>query len=307
MPASIHISAGFFERETFLVWHPQTGQFGPETVAGRKKRIDAFVSLWHRSSRRDHIYIKPDSRFSDVYALKSSTTGIPYLVSETAEADTWQGNSNVYTRMLRCHKVSSPSGGAALHYPVRVAGSGDDLGPVMMQPAVSGLVDTELRTTTDSRENVQLADSEYMLTYSRNLLVNDGDFFTIGGTWYRVVETFIDSGYPYARAKQDPPRFKTAEFRLPSATPAKFDPKRGKLVGGTELSRLVSVLVDSHVRTGQLAEHTISEKLTIYVYLGHIGFTPQLGHGVIIDEVRYTVDAVSQPLDEKQWKLEVSR
>ena len=307
MPASIRLAAGFFERESFLTWNPTTGVFGPTSIIGRKKRTDAFVSLWHRSSRRDHIYLKADADTSNLFALRSVTTGITYLVSETSEADTWQADNNVYTRMLRCHKVSAPSGGAALHYPVLVTGSGDDLGPITILPAVGGLADAELRSTSDSRENVQVAEGEYLLAYSRNLVVYDGDFFTLGGVWYRVIEALIDSGYHYVRAKQDEPRFQTAEFKLPSATPAKFDPRRGQLVGGTELTRQVSVLVDSNVRSGQLADHAINERLTVFIYRNHIGFTPQLGHGLVLNNVRYTVDSVALPLDQKQWKLEVSR
>jgi hypothetical protein len=307
VPASIRIAAGFFERETFALWNPQTGVFGPATVTGRNKRIDAFVSLWHRSSRRHHIYLLPESSTANIYALRSLSNDTTYIVSQTTEADSWQGDDNIYSRMLRCHKVSAPSGGSALHYPVRVLGSGDDLGPVVMQPTVNGLADTELRSTSDDRESVQIAIGEFLLAFSRNLVVNDGDFLVVNGTWYRVIEVLLDSGYHYARAIQDEPRFQTVEFKLPSATPATFDPRRGRLTGGTEMTRQVSVLVDTTVRSGQLAEHVIAEKLTVYIYRNHIGFRPELGHGLVLNGVRYTVDAVSLPLEQKQWKLEVSR
>ena len=306
MPTSISVSAGFFKRDSFQVWNPGTLTFGPRTITGRKKRIDAFVSLWHRSSRRDHIYVLPEEDVSGILALRS-TTGIIYLISGTQEADSWQGDDNRYEYLLRGHKVTSPSGGAAEHYPVRVAGSGDDLGPVVLGPAAVGYADTELRSTSEPREQLQIAEAEYFLAYTGNWQVQDGDFVKLDGAWYRIMELNFDSGYYYARAKQDAPRFQTAEFKLPSTTPGVFDPRTGKLTAGTEMTRQVSVLIKDQTRLGQLAQHQISERLELYIYQAHIGFMPRLGHGVLLDNVRYTVDEVGEVTNEKQWRVVVTR
>lgn len=307
MPGSLHIAANFFKRETFLVWDSATQQFGPVSFVGRKKRIDAFVSLWHRSSRREHIYVKPDLDYANIIAVQHVTSGVPYLISGTVESDSWQADDNVYDVLLRCHKVSGPSGGVAQWYPVQVLGTGDDLGPVQIGPPVAGFADSELRSTSDLNDSVQSAIAEYYLAYSSNLTPVEGDYITLQNNTYRIMETNVDSGYSYARVKQEPPRFETAEFKLPSSTPAKFDPATGKMSAGTEITRQVSVLVDARSRTGKLPQHQISETLEVYVYLAHIGFTPLLGHGVVLDGVRYTVDRVTRSLENKQWKLEVSR
>ncbi len=306
MPTSVHISAGYFKRDSFEVWTPGTTTFGPSTIIGRKKRIDAFVSLWHRSSRRVHIYVGPEESVSGILALRGADNSI-YLISGTVESDSWQGDDNTYEVLLRAHKVTSPSGGVAEHYPVRVTGFGDDLGPVVIGPAVLGYADTELRSTADSEQSLQVAEAEYFVAYSGNFDVADGDFIKLGSFWYRVMEINFDSGYYYSRAKQDQPRFKTVEFKLPSATPSVFDPQTGRLTGGTEMTRQVSVLLGSQARTGQLGQQQIAETLNLFIYQQHIGFTPRLGYGVIMDNVRYTVDSVTQATEEKQWRLEVSR
>jgi hypothetical protein len=306
VPASIHISAGYFKRDSFEVWTPGTTTFGPRAIIGRKKRIDAFVSLWHRSSRRVHIYVKPEEDVSGILALRGADGSI-YLISGTVEADSWQGDDNNYEVLLRAHKAIAPSGGPAEHYPVRVAGSGDDLGPVVIGPAVSGYADTELRSTADTEQSLQVAEAEYFVAYSGNFDVADGDFIKFGSFWYRIMEINFDSGYYYSRAKQDQPRFQTVEFKLPSATPAIFDPQTGRLTGGTEMTRQVSVLVGNQTRAGQLGQQQIAETMDLFVYQQHIGFTPRLGHGLVLDNVRYTVDSVTRETTEKQWRLGVSR
>jgi hypothetical protein len=307
MPASVHISADYFKRDTFEVWSPWTTTFGPRTVTGRKKRIDPFVSLWHRSSRRVHIHVHADEDVSTVHALRGAD-GTIYLISGTVEQDAWQGDDNTYDRLWRAHKVSAPSGGFAYHYPVTVSGTGDDLGPVTVGPALLGLIDTELRSTADNEQSLQVAEAEYFVAYSGNLTVQDADFFqALDGTWYRVMETHADSGYRYSRAKQDQPRYQTVEFKLPSATPAIFDPQTGRLTGGSELTRQVSVLLRNQTRTGHLGTHTLAETLDLFIYQNHIGFTPRLGYGVVLDNVRYTVESVTQVTTEKQWRVGVSR
>ncbi len=307
MPASIRISSGFFKRETFEVWDPVAKRFGPTTLVGRKKRIDAFVSLWHRSSRRDHIYVLPGSQTAAISALRHVTTGVPYLVSQTQDADSWQQNGNVYEVMLRCHKVSGPSGGEALHYPVAVAGSGDDLGPVTIGPAVLGFADTELRSTNEAEGTIRVAGAEYFVAYSRNLAVSEGDYINVAGDDFLILERHYDSGYCYSRAKQESPHFQTVEFKLPSTTPGVFDPRTGKVTGVSEVTRQVSAFISAQSRTGNLAEHSLSERLTLFIYLRHIGFIPQLGQGVMLNGVRYTLDSIRQSLEDKQWQLELSR
>ena len=85
MPASVRISSGYFKRETFEVWDPSTQVFGPTQLTGRKKRIDAFVSLWHRSSRRAHIYVLPESQTSSVVALHHVTVSYTHLTLPTSD------------------------------------------------------------------------------------------------------------------------------------------------------------------------------------------------------------------------------
>ena len=86
-----------------------------------------------------------------------------------------------------------------------------------------------------------------------------------------------------------------------------FDPRTGKVTGVSEVTRQVSAFISAQSRTGNLAEHSLSERLTLFIYLRHIGFIPQLGQGVMLNGVRYTLDSIRQSLEDKQWQLELSR
>ena len=308
MPASLHNAARFFARETFSIWDPDLNTFYGSLI-GRKKRVDAFVSLWHRSTRREHLYFRQPFEqwynLEQAVVLRHDNSGLIYLLSETIERDYWLGDS-LYMTMVRAHRVTPPSGGPAQFYPVRVLGTGDDLGPVSIGPAQAGWADTELRSTHDSADTEQVAVGEYFLAYSRNLAAKEGDFITVQGSDYRLMEIHSDSGYRYARAAQETPKFKTVEFKLPSSSPAVFDVATGAMTAATEVTRQVSVLVGDSDTQGRTAEHKVAESMTLYVYFEHIGFSPYLGQVVVKDGRRYTITALRERIEEKQLKLEVA-
>ncbi len=308
MPASLHNAARFFARETFSIWDPDLNTFYGSLI-GRKKRVDAFVSLWHRSTRREHLYFRQPFEqwynLEQAVVLRHDNSGLIYLLSETIERDYWLGDS-LYMTMVRAHRVTPPSGGPAQFHPVRVLGTGDDLGPVSIGPTQAGWADTELRSTHDGTETEQVAVGEYFLAYSRNFAARDGDFITVQGSDYRLMEIHSDSGYRYARAVQETPKFKTVEFKLPPSSPAVFDVATGAMTAATEVTRQVSVLVGDSDTQGRTAEHKVAESMTLYVYFEHIGFSPYLGQVIVKDGRRYTITALSKRIEEKQLKLEVA-
>jgi hypothetical protein len=309
MPASIHNAAAFFARESFSIWDPATNTFDGGTLIGRKKRIDAFVSLWHRSTRRDHLYFRPEDEqaysVSSAAILRHDNSGMLYLISDTIESDYWLNDSQ-YTVMLRAHRVMPPSGGLAEFYPVRTQGSGDDLGPVVIGPSELCYIDTELRSTHSAPETEEVTIGEYFAAYSRNITAQEGDFLRFDGSDYRLMELHSDSGYRYARTSQESPKFQTVQFKLPSSTPAVFDPVTGTMTGGTEITRQVSALFGKRLAAGRTPEHDVAEKLELFIYLSHIGFEPQLGRELVWKGRRYRIISLEQRIEERQIKLEVA-
>jgi hypothetical protein len=115
MPLSLSNAAQAWNAEQFLVWDPTTDTFG-SGVVGRMKRIDPFVSLWNKASRRHNVFFTPGTDVSGVTVVRHNLSGVTFLLSPTFEQDAWQGGA-AYTEMHRCHKVTPPSGRAHFSRP----------------------------------------------------------------------------------------------------------------------------------------------------------------------------------------------
>ena len=303
MPVSIRTAANYFARDTFSYWNPTADRFDG-CFQGRTRRIDDFVSLWHRSTRREHIYIRPDACFEDTGVFKHHQSGEIYLVSETRETDGWQGAGTPYSLMVRAHKLGAPSGGKGLFHAVTTAGSGDNLGPVSLGSGTAVWADVELRTTTQADGSVEMTTAEYLLSYSRNVAAQEGDYFYHKGQWYRVLEPYNDSGYMYCRTNNQSPMFVTATFT--TATTSAFNPVTGAFTAGTTTSRQVSVIVGDSEIDGRPSDNDLAEKLTIYIYLHHIGFVPAVGMKLALNSKDYRVIKVAKHYENKQYELEIA-
>lgn len=302
MPVSIRTAANYFTNEKFSWWNPTADRFEGSFLA-RTRRIDNFVSLWHRSSRREHIYVRSDAYYEDTGVFRHDADSQLYLVSETTESDAWQ-DSPAYSRMVRAHKLSGPSGGKGQFYPVTVAGTGDNLGAVTIGPAVAIYADSELRTTTNADDSVGLVVGEYLLAYSRNVEASNGDFFYHLGQWYKVLEAFSDSGYHYCRANKQDPLFVTATFTL--STTSAFNPVTGTFSSGTDTTREVSVQIGEELVDGRPTDNDLAEQLTLYIYLRHIGFTPAVGMKLSLLGQAYKVIKVLKHYENQQYELVVA-
>ncbi|NCC41403.1 MAG: hypothetical protein EOM21_18650 [Gammaproteobacteria bacterium] len=309
MPASIKIAANYFKRDVFTLWNPTTNLFDTKIAgSGRQNRADRFVSLWPKSSRRTHLFLQPEQ---DAYtpqqliAIRHDSSGDIYLISETTESEFWQGKADPYDRIVRAHKLSPPSGGPAQFYPVRTAGTGDNLGLVQVGPAQNGWADTELRSTNKPDGSEETAIGEYFVTYSRNFSVLEGDFIFVRSRYYRIMAEFPDSGFMSSRASQESPKFETLVFDWPATSPSVYDPVTGTFTAATNGTRLVSGLVGTRRRTGDTREHALKATLQVYIYVNHIGFTPRLGQQVTHDGTVYHVQSVVKQIEDKQWVLEL--
>jgi len=306
MPASIKIAAAYFCRDSFEVWNPITGAFTAGTFAGRVQRMDTFVSLWHRSSRRHHIFVKAGETIGSPEAIRSVANGKVYLISQTENKDYWQ-NGELYAHMLTAHLVMPPSGGDTQLITVRVAGVAPDLGPVVLGTPVNGYADFELRTTKSEGNTEELVTGEYIAAFNKSLLAQRGDYLVFDSTYYRVLEKYFDSGLCYARVERDPPAYEILEFKIPSGTPSVYDPATGSMTAKTEVTRQVSALLGKRTDSGVIEDREIERALTAYIYHEHIGFDPEIGAEFLYDSVRYRVVSVDQGLLTGQWKIEATK
>lgn len=306
MPISLATAAQNWNTEEFLVWDPALNTF-PRTVYGRKRRIDPFVSLWHRSSRRSAIFLTPGQDLTDVSVVRHSPSDVTYLISPTIEVDDYPGAGN-YSRMVRCQKAAAPLGGQAELYPVRTSGTGDNLGAVSVGPAEVVYVDIELRTSEDPESALNEQVGDYLVFCSRNVSPLDGDYIKLNDIYYRAEEWYSESGFLCARATQGAPSFVTATFYLLDASAPVFDPATGEMTAGvSQGTRVVSVQIGRSEVVGKPSDAVPAQKLACYVDARHIGFAPVIGQRVVLDSVTYYVGMLERDSTNLQWKLELLR
>lgn len=303
MPLSIGTAAQNWNIEHLSLWDPATDTFGPG-VQGRLKRIDPFVSLWHRSSRRMNAFFQPGTDTSTWAVIRHDPTGIIFLLSATKEQDAWQGGP-VYAEMRRCAKVMPPSGGKGLYTPVTVSGSGDNLGPVVLGPDVVVYLDVERSGSGEPRETVDTVEQEVYVFCSSNAAPKEGDFLTLNGVPYRVDEAYFDTGFQCTKTVQAAPAYTTVVFSFPGATAPVYDPSTGGFTPGTWEERQVSVLTDESENVGRPTDRDLEAAQTLYIYTRHIGFSPLPGMQVEIGDRKWRVTRVDSNLEGKQWKVRI--
>jgi len=303
MPLSIGTAAQNWNVEHFSRWDPTTDTFGPGVV-GRKRRIDPFVSLWSKASRRANLHFVPGSDTSGWAVVRHDLSGDVFLLSATIDRDAWQGGSS-YNEMYRAHKVTSPSGGKGLYTPVTVSGSGDNLGPVVMGPDVVVYLDVERSGSGEPRETVDTVEQEVYVFCSSNAAPKEGDFLTLNGVPYRVDEAYFDTGFQCTKTVQAAPAYTTVVFSFPGATAPVYDPSTGGFTIGTWEERQVSVLTDESENVGRPTDRDLEEAQTLYIYTRHIGFSPLPGMQVAIGSRKWRVTRVDSNLEGKQWKVRI--
>ncbi len=303
MPLSLANAAQNWNQESFLVWDPVADSFGGG-IAGRMRRIDPFVSLWSKSSRRANLHFAPGTDTSSVFVVQHNLSGVIFLLSPTKEKDAWQGGGT-YNEMYRAHKVTPPSGGRGQYLSATVSGSGDDLGPVTMGPAVIVYLDAERSGSTRPDETTQIQENESYVYCSANVAPVEGDFLTLGSLSYRVEEVFVDMGFTTTKTVRAAPAYTTVTFSFPGASAPVYDPATGGFTAGSWEEREVSVLVDEIEIVGRPTDRDLEESKTLYIYTRHIGFEPLPGMQVEISGRTYRVVRVDRNVEHKQWKVKV--
>lgn len=303
MPLSITNAAQNWNVEAFEFWNPATDTFSAG-VEGRLRRIDPFVSLWNKASRRANIHFVPGTDTSAVVVVRHTLTNGVFLLSKTDERNSWQ-NGSCYNEMHRAHKVMPPSGGKGIHRSVTVSGTGDNLGLVTIGPETTVYMDIERSGSTEPTETVTTVEQEVYLFCSANVSYAAGDFLQLNGTYYRVEEWFHDAGFLCSKAVKAAPAYTSTTFLIPSSTSPVFNPATGTLTTADYTERAVSVQVDASEAVGRPTDRDFAEKLTLYIYANHIGFTPFPGQQVVLGGITYRVVRVDHNLSRLQWKVEI--
>lgn len=301
---SLRTAASYFRGDSFTGWNQNTGVFGDEFV-GRLFVIDRFKSIYNRPTRRQKMTISSDIILPESYVVRREQDQEIFLVSHLVEKEFWKGSDN-YDNVATLHRVKSIGSGSASFYSARTYGTDDDLGFVEVLEESSGFVDLELRSTSREDATLDVSIDDYVATYSNNFEPEPGDYFFIDGSYYRVENPYVDSGFKCARVTHEEPAYTECTYKLRNPPTVSYDPSTGVVDRGTQDDRDVSCLIGSSKEIRNTDTGAMGKELTVYIYERHIGFVPHVGDRVIIKETEYRIEDIEYSKLELQWKLKVS-
>jgi hypothetical protein len=203
------------------------------------------------------------------------------------------------------NRSSAPSGGLGGLRKAEVLGTGNDLGEVVLRTAEPCYFDLELRTARAESGLEDVFTQEMLLTFSKNVTAEPGDYFYLHGEFYRAGITYAEAGFQMARVFKEDPAFETVTYNFGTATNAAYDPTTGTMTPATTATRLVSAIPgDREVKRDPVTQE-LTQMAKLYIYQRHVGFTPRVDDKLTFDGQLFTVRAVSEDKQEEQWILEV--
>lgn len=288
--------ATHFNAPEFEYLDPTTRQW-MEGFSGRLAISDRFLSNFNRPTRKRMLYTGYDVDLSswDVARLKS--TGEIYLLG-VSRRDTFKTNGT--TQLTVCHMVTPglSAGVAAIERPT-VAGSGDDLGWVVMQPVAESYLDLELRATSREPGSKEVEVGSYYGFAEAHGDIVKGDRMTLNGIPYVVDEVAYDSEFKMLRMTDRDVHYVDMVFTIATGTPV-----RNRVTGEyetAEVTRNVSGLwVDLHDTNNGFSPDAVDYS-EVRISVDHIGFDPKPDMAVQLDGKAYTVAYVELAEYRRQW------
>jgi hypothetical protein len=299
---ALKTAAGFFQHESFSPWDADTDTFGPSFI-GRLQRVDRFRTIYHRPTRRQQLAFQADVTLPTSGIVRHDPTGEVFLLSGTLETE-WHKGDQLYERLVALHRASPPSGGLGSYQPTQVLGAGDDLGVVVLGASQPVYYDTELRTVSNEQGLEEATTGEELGVYSKNITPESGDFFLLGGEYYRITYPYIDGGFSLTRMVKEDPSFVTLIYDYGTATDGGYDPATGTVIPPTSATRLVSAIPGKREMARDRESQDYTKTAELFIYQRHVGFEPKVDDTFTLDSQLYKILSVGEDTQEKQWIIE---
>ena len=293
-------SAALTRTEEFEPWYRAADVY-LAPFYGRLYPFDVFKTIYHRPTRRESLSIADPDVLPESHVVRHSASGDLFAVSTTGRFNVERATT--YDRLFALHRVSR---GNLTRY--AVAGTGDDLGPLVADNLGAWYADLELRTEEAFPETHREQFGAFFLTspYDSIYTLQDRDIVTLNGTSYQIREVYDDSGFQLARAEARPVDWETLTYKMPSSAPSgSYDSVTGAVTSPTTLDRLFSGTVTDNET--QLEGQTAGDDITIHVDVGDVGFTFLVGSNLLRGTDNLEIYNVSIGPDKKQWIVKARR
>lgn len=298
----LSLASGYFQSDTFLSWDPSTDTFLSEEFVGRLYPFDRFKTIYHRPTRRETLGVEPGVSVPAGLVIKHVPSDEVFIVTATERYDT--DEDTVYDRAYALHR---PEFHGRIHR-YAVQGSGDDLGPEILQDIGPVYFDQELRADKKEGEAYQSFRGNFFVTYPAGLGIQKGDFLVSdSGRSFRLDVTYLDGGFGLARAEDVAYYKRTFVYRMKQGVSGGYDAATGTYTQPTTVSRQFSATARYRTKEGLNASNTVEQELILYVDKPTVGFQFRLESLLIDGPDTYVINELGDGVDGDQWVIKARR
>lgn len=287
--------AASFETTKFDAWDESNELFVAESLTGKIRSVDRFLSNFNRPTKRRLLGISPSATIPASNTIRDPSTGEIYFIGELRQ-DSAKGAT--YDQVGVLHKTTAIAT-ISRRAPV---GPGNNPGVLVASEIGKHYADVELRSASETDEQEDDFEGSYFLMMPPHADLEEWDEITFDSEVYMIKTPYFDSGFRFARAvKQSDPR-KDFTYYFRDTSVAYNTATRVVTAGFTTYS------VTGFVRGFELDDINYTPlkagRIKIIVKQSHIGIIPSAEDELLWDGQRYKVKGVSQDFLNNQFQLD---
>lgn len=265
-------------------------------ITGQIKISDDFISIFNRPTRRRMLLLS-ETQYNNLNGNVIRVTGSDtvYLIGNPQKD---YGKGGVYRVTIPLNKAQS----LVEVFRKNVTGPSNDPGALVRTSLGNFYMDLELRTLSQEGEGLNSTFSKYFFWFDNDTTFTEGDEFDYDNKTFRIVESYMDTGFRGIRATTETDARETLTYRKQSG-PTVQNPATGRYVtpySDTTFSAEILEKIESRPNSGGVSEVVI---YTVLVEQDHLGVTPSTRDKVIIDGSDRDIVKIVKNRRDKSWEL----
>ena len=286
----------YFDDTSVDVLRASDGVWQVAKIKGQIKIADDFISIFNRPTRRRMLLLsKREYENLNGSVIRITEDETVYLIGN-AQKD--YGKGGVYRITLPLNKAES----LVEVFRKSVSGPSNDPGALARVSLGNFYMDLELRTLSQEGDDLTSTFSKYFFWFDKSTNFLVGDEFDHDGKTFRVLESYMDTGFRGVRATTAEDARETLTYRQQSGQSVQT-PSSGVYVTpytNTTFSAEVLEKIESRPNGVKPFEVVI---YTVLVEQNHLGVTPSTRDKVVIDSADRDIIKVVKNRRDKTWEL----
>jgi len=291
----LKLAASYFDKTSIDVYDDTAVEWSNSLIKGQFKLADDFISIFNRPTRRRMLFLSPDeySKISNFSLIREPESGFLYLFGEP-QHDLMESS---YRTTLPLHKVRSQT---TVNRRGTVGPTNDPGGLVdsFLTPVYA---DIELRTLTQEGSTDKSIYTKEFMWMQKDADVIKGDILLFEGITYRVLQTYLDTGFKGARITDEPDSRENVTYRKRIS-----DDTYNNTTGGYTKNLqdfVIAVEIQGSKAEDDQGEIALDKTYTVLIEFAAIGSPPESGDFIVIDTEDREIIKVEREKNLASWKV----